>query len=82
MAPNIRLTQNRRFTQFPQFLPNAVADCVQSVDEKQIRFRRFEVTVSGRSPNKPEFFVEQKMRPNEVLKKPPISVNSLQVEAL
>jgi hypothetical protein len=38
------------------------------------------------SPGKPEFFAEQKMRPNEVLKKSPISVNlsvnSLQVEAL
>jgi hypothetical protein len=31
---------------------------------------------SGGTPDKPEFFAEQKMRPNEVLKKYPVSVNS------
>jgi hypothetical protein len=33
------------------------------------------------TPDKPEFFAEQKMRPNEVVK-PLASVGSLQVEAL
>jgi hypothetical protein len=32
-------------------------------------------------PRKARFFAEQKMRPNEILKKPPVSVNSLQAEA-
>jgi hypothetical protein len=34
------------------------------------------------TPDTPEFFAEQKMRPNDVLKKQSISVNSLQTEAL
>jgi hypothetical protein len=34
------------------------------------------------TPGKPEFFAKQKMRPNEVLKKPLASVNSFWVEAL
>jgi hypothetical protein len=34
------------------------------------------------TPDKPEFFAEQKMGPNEVLKKPLTSVNSFWVEAL
>jgi hypothetical protein len=34
------------------------------------------------SPDKPGFFVKQKMRPNEVLKKPLASVNPFWVEAL
>jgi hypothetical protein len=34
------------------------------------------------TPDKPEFFAEQKMRPNEVLKKPLTSVNSFWVEVL
>jgi hypothetical protein len=33
-------------------------------------------------PRKARFFAEQKMRPNEVLKKFPLSVNVLQAEAL
>jgi hypothetical protein len=35
-----------------------------------------------RNPRKARFFAEQKMRPNEVLKKPLTSVNSFWVEAL
>jgi hypothetical protein len=37
---------------------------------------------SGETPDKPEFFAKQKMRPNEVFKKPLASVNSFWVEAL
>jgi hypothetical protein len=34
------------------------------------------------SPRKTRFFAEQKMRPNEVLKKLPVSIITLQGEAL
>jgi hypothetical protein len=34
------------------------------------------------TPDTPEFFAKQKMRPNQVLKKPSPSVDFLQVEAL
>jgi hypothetical protein len=37
---------------------------------------------SGGTPDKPEFSVQPKMRPNEILPESHISVNSLQGEAL
>jgi hypothetical protein len=34
------------------------------------------------TPDTPEFFAEQKMRPNGILNEPPVSVSSLQGETL
>jgi hypothetical protein len=43
--------------------------------------KRSRRTAPGRNPRKARFFAEQKMRPNEILKKRPVSVDSLQAEA-
>jgi hypothetical protein len=40
------------------------------------------VPARDRTPDKPEFFTEQKMRPNEVLSESHIFVNPLQGETL